>query len=210
MLFTFKNCRCCKKEMTDIKVLLNNIFPAGICDEICDYNLYCSKCKDLYDKERTYKDFTSLCLTTTEKQIHFFQTRMEKSPIFLSNTNRTNTRVMKREIDELMDRSDCKIELLNNRLFFQAIKSYVKKNWKYTYHILKQFHHLNYITFSKKNNCWWFPNVNGTYVFRNKAYNVKDILEIFLREYTEELFRGYENYLNQEEIKEHLQKVINT
>ena len=118
MLFTFKNCRCCKKEMTDIKVLLNNIFPAGICDEICDYNLYCSKCKDLYDKERTYKDFTSLCLTTTEKQIHFFQTRMEKSPIFLSNTNRTNTRVMKREIDELMDRSDCKIELLNSRLFF--------------------------------------------------------------------------------------------
>ena len=33
MLFTYKNCGCCKKEMTDIKVLLNNIFPAGICDE---------------------------------------------------------------------------------------------------------------------------------------------------------------------------------
>ena len=32
MLFTYKNCGCCKKEMTDIKVLLNNIFPAGICD----------------------------------------------------------------------------------------------------------------------------------------------------------------------------------
>ena len=156
MLFTYKNCRCCKKEMTDIKVLLNNIFPAEICNEICDYNLYCSKCKDLYDKERTYKDFIyhfdfeSWQLTTTEKQIYFFQTSMNKSPIFLSNTNRTNTRVMKREIDELMDRSDCKIELLNNRLFFQAIKSYVKKNWKYTYHILKHFHHLNYIIFSKK------------------------------------------------------------
>ena len=41
MLFTYKNCGCCKKEMTDIKVLLNNIFPAGICDEICSYNLHC-------------------------------------------------------------------------------------------------------------------------------------------------------------------------
>ena len=128
MLFTCKNCRCCKKEMTDIKVLLNNIFPAGICDEICDYNLYCSKCKDLNDKERTYKeviyhfDFESWQLTTTEKQIYLFQTSMNKSPIFLSNTNRTNTRIMKREIDESMDRSDCRIELLNNRLFFQAIK----------------------------------------------------------------------------------------
>ena len=30
MLFTYKNCGRCEKEMTDIKVLLNNIFPAGI------------------------------------------------------------------------------------------------------------------------------------------------------------------------------------
>ena len=43
--------------MTDLKDLLNNIFPAGICDEICDYNLHCSKCKDLKDKERRYIDF---------------------------------------------------------------------------------------------------------------------------------------------------------
>ena len=27
MLFTYKNCGCCKKEMTDLKDLLNNIFP---------------------------------------------------------------------------------------------------------------------------------------------------------------------------------------
>ena len=38
----------------------------------------------------------------------------------------------------------------------------------------------------------------------------KHILEIFLREYTEELFNGYEKYCNQEEIKEHLQKMVNT
>ncbi len=36
------------------------------------------------------------------------------------------------------------------------------------------------------------------------------LLEIFLREYTEELFNGYEKYFNVEEIKEYLQKVVNT
>ena len=72
--------------MTDIKVLLNNIFPAEICNEICDYNLHCSKCKDLNDEERRYIslnyhfDFDTNQLTKTEKQIHFFKTRMDKSP----------------------------------------------------------------------------------------------------------------------------------
>ena len=47
-------------------------------------------------------------------------------------------------------------------------------------------------------------------MFRNREFKIKDILEIFLREYVEELFNGYEKYLNIEEIKEHLQKVINT
>ena len=36
------------------------------------------------------------------------------------------------------------------------------------------------------------------------------MLEIFLREYIEELFNGYEKYFNVEEIKEYLQKVVNT
>ena len=27
MLFTYKNCGCCKKEMTDTKVLLNTFSP---------------------------------------------------------------------------------------------------------------------------------------------------------------------------------------
>ena len=29
-------------------------------------------------------------------------------------------------------------------------------------------------------------------MFRNREFKMKDILEIFLREYTEELFKGYE------------------
>ena len=38
-------------------------------------------------------------------------------------------------------------------------------------------------------------------MFRNREFKIKDILEIFLREYVEELFNGYEKYLNIEEIK---------
>ena len=132
--------------MTKVKVLLNNIFPAGICDEICDYNLHCSKCKDLNDKERRYIDFNyhfdyfnDKKLTRVETTIYFFKTRMEKSPIYLSNTNRTNTRQMKREIDVLMDTFKLKQKFKHDKLFLMAIKSFVKKEWKTTYHFLKTF-----------------------------------------------------------------------
>ena len=47
-------------------------------------------------------------------------------------------------------------------------------------------------------------------MFRNREFKIKNILEIFLREYTEELFKGYETYCNLTEIEEHLQKVVNT
>ena len=57
---------------------------------------------------------------------------------------------------------------------------------------------------------WWFPQNDWTYTFRNREFKVKDILEIFLREYLEELFNGYEKSCNQKEIQEHLQKVITT
>ena len=52
--------------------------------------------------------------------------------------------------------------------------------------------------------------IHRTYTFRNREFKVNDMLKIFLREYVEELFNGYEKYLNIEEIKEHLQKVVNT
>ena len=144
--------------MTNLKVLLNNIFPAGICDEICNYNLHCSKCKDLNDKERRYINFNyhfdyfkDKELTRVEKQIYFFKTRMEKSPIYLSNTNRTNTRQMKREIDVLMGTFKLKQEFQHNKLFLMAIKSFVKREWKTTYHFLKNFHDLTYMKYCKNN-----------------------------------------------------------
>ena len=158
MLFTYKNCGCCKKEMTDIKVLLNNIFPAGICDEICNYNLYCFKCKNLNLKENEIQKELrkGKHLTTSEKQIHFFNTEMP-TPIFLSNTNRANVRQMKREIDVLMDTFKLKQEFKHDKLFLMAIKSFVKREWKTTHHFLENFHDLTHMKCCKEMREWWFP-----------------------------------------------------
>ena len=62
--------------MTKVNVLLNNIFPAGICDEICDYNLRCSKCNDLNEKENKYinQKYRYKELTIPELQIFFQNT----------------------------------------------------------------------------------------------------------------------------------------
>ena len=55
-----------------------------------------------------------------------------------------------------------------------------------------------------------FPSLNRYYEFRNIDLRLKDLFKLFLREYTKELFKHYEHYINQDEIKEHLQKVIDT
>ena len=101
--------------MTNTKVLLNNIFPAGIFDEICIYNLYCFKCKDLNLKENEFQKELrrGKHLTTSEKQILFFKTEIP-TPLFLSNTNRSNIRQMKREIDVLLDTYKLKQEFKHN------------------------------------------------------------------------------------------------
>ena len=192
-----------------MKVLLNYMFPAGICDMICDYNTHCFKCNNLLFKENGYNKYTHGRHTTVEKQRGFFQTEMP-TPIYLSDTNQTHVRAMRREIDVLMGTMALKERFQHDKMFLQAIKSYVKKNWKYTYHILYSFHELDIMAYMRKIRIWWFPNLEGTYVFRNRAFIVKDILEIILREYLKELFRYYEHYINETEIEEHLQKVINT
>ena len=92
----------CRDESANVKVLLKNMFAAGICDLICGYNLHCSKCSMLNFKEKDYVKIAYDRYTTVEKQMDFFQTEMP-TPICLSDANRTNVRAMRREIDELMD-----------------------------------------------------------------------------------------------------------
>ena len=128
MIFNYKNCSCCKKNSSNIKVELNHILPANVCEMIGEHNLYCEKCKYLHEKETIllnieyYKEH----LNNTEKQIYILKDYI-KSPIYLSGTNKTNLRIMKKEIDQLLDTEQLKEEFKKNKLFLSAIKSYVKR-----------------------------------------------------------------------------------
>ena len=88
---------------------------------------------------------------------------------------------MTREIDALLDTYKLKVEFQKDKIYFFKRLSLMSKNpWKYTYHILKNFHDLNFINYSKQRRCWWFPNVERTFMFRNREFKIKNILEIFL------------------------------
>ena len=104
---------------------------------------------------------------------------------------------MKREIDVLLDTFKLKQEFKHDKLFLMAIKSCVKREWKTTNHFLENFHDLSYMKCCQEMRKWWFPQDDWTYTFRNREFKVKDMLDFFLHEYTEELFKGFETYCNQ-------------
>ena len=95
-----------------------------------------------------------------------------------------------------MDTDSCKEQLKKNKLFLSAVKSYVKKEWKYTHHILEEFHDLEKMKLFRQMRVWWFPDGERYYMFRNREYKIKDLWEVFLREYMKQLLNGYENYCN--------------
>ena len=181
---------------------MNSIFPVRICDEICDYNLYCSKCRDLNSKEyrniKYNQDYfeDEEIKTVAEKQIHFFKKRMEASPIDLSDN--ADGQQIKREIDTLMNNPTIK-----KGLFLQATKSYLKKEWRHTYFILKNLH--NSI---RLENSWSYPSLDFYYEFRNVHFRLQDFFKLLLCKYTKELFKYYEHDINQDEINKHLENVL--
>ena len=64
-----------------------------------------------------------------------------------------------------------------------ANKSFVKREWKTTHHFLIFFFHdLSYMKCCREMREWWFPQNDWTYTFRNREFQVKGILELFLRE----------------------------
>ena len=76
---------------------------------------------------------------------------------------------------------------------------------------MEEFHDLEKMKLFRQTRVWWFPDGERYYMFRNREYKIKDLWEVFLREYMKQLLNGYENYYcNLTEIKEHLQKLINT
>ena len=167
MLFTYKT--CCKREMTDIKVLLNNVFPAGICAEICNYNLHCFKCKNLYPKENEFRKGKHL--TTSERQILFSKTEMPTH--FFYPTPTEQIRQMKREIDVMMDTSKLWQKFKHDKLFLMAVKSFVKMEWKTTHHFLETNHAITYMKCCKEMRERWLPQNDWTYTFRHQEFKIK-------------------------------------
>ena len=192
MLFTYKNCQCCRKDKTNLMVVLNNILPSAICNEICDYNLYCFKCRDLQDKERRYLEYSILKMTKPQKQIHFFKTRMEASPVDIAHNSIGNVRKMTQQIDELMGNERLKQQYKNNKLFLLACKTYLKKCLSFTNDLLRFLHDLDSL---KAISFHWTHHNLERYRFRNREFIIKDFIEVFLNAYTEELFKHYEHYL---------------
>ena len=56
--------------------------------------------------------------------------------------------------------------------------------------------------------CWCFTTGERCYMFRNREYKIKDLWEVLLKEYLEQLLHGYGNYCSLTETDEHLQKVL--
>ena len=54
------------------------------------------------------------------------------------------------------------VRFQHDKMFLQAIKSYKKKKWKYTYHVLYYFDGLGYMKDMRKIRCWWLPDLEGT------------------------------------------------
>ena len=166
---------------------------------ICDYNFHCFKCNNLIFKENEYNRYAYERHTQVEKQLDFFQSEMP-TLICLNTTGKESVRRMKRQIDTLMGTPALKERFKYDKVFLQAIVSYVKKNIDCIENLLYFFHDLEFMNRSKKRVEWWLSDLEGTFVFRNRTCMVKDIRE---------QLRYYEHYINEPEIEEHLQKNIN-
>ena len=56
---------------------------------------------------------------------------------------------------------------------------------------------------------WLMSGNEHTYLFRNKEFKVKQILERLLSEYTKELIKEYKEYCDEDGMREHITRVIN-
>ena len=50
-LFNYDNCKLCKKLSYKRNILLFNIFPVNVCNNIVDANAQCCECQDMMEDE---------------------------------------------------------------------------------------------------------------------------------------------------------------
>ena len=56
---------------------------------------------------------------------------------------------------------------------------------------------------------WFMSGNDRTFLFRNKEFKLKHIIERLLSEYTKALISEYKEYCDEDGIREHITRVIN-
>ena len=126
-LFNYEHCKKCKKCNNDIKIELSKVLPVNVCNNICEYNVNCSKCKTLLKREdEFFKNRTGGVMPLIEKQIFFISSWEYK--LFCYIPSGQGLIVMKKQIDFIFDDQKVKEKYFKNKMLLQATKSWAKRD----------------------------------------------------------------------------------
>ena len=117
MLFNYSHCKCCKKEINEMRMILHNILPVNVCNKICEYNVYCEYCILLVKNERKFSKIKQEAgVSKIELQIRYFT--LFNEPVF-EYKELKNIKI--RKINTAIDNSACE-----DIRFKKVMKSYFR------------------------------------------------------------------------------------
>ena len=202
MLFNYDECNACKRRRYNKKMVLSNVLPANVCDIIGDYVNDCWRCEWMKERERDFVNENSK-MTKPELQLLFFKTF--KKPLLneIQLCSDRNGKQFKKESDRILDKQKVKEKYLNNKIDLQALKSYCKQGRHiiqtalWTYHDLKKFKNIYALNLSLI-----------AYTYRNRDYQLKELLKWFLVEYVDDLIGTDKKYCDMEGIRKHIETLF--
>ena len=130
MLFNYSHCRCCKKDMNEMKMTLHSILPVNVCNRFCEYNVDCKYCKLLVeDKSQFSKLKQKEGVSKIELQIRFFT--LFNKPVFeYKDLKKVLESVRIQQMHAIMD------ERLDDDIrFIKAMKSYINMMYQHVHKI---------------------------------------------------------------------------
>ena len=193
-LFNYEHCKMCKKRNNDMKIELSKILPVNVCSKIAEYNVNCHKCKTLLKREdEFFKNRTGGVMPSIEKQIFFISSWEYK--LFFHFPWGSGLIELKKAIDTIFDDPEVKEKYCKNKLLLQATKSWAKKD----------IHTVQSINSNIANVSHLRRRIRGfiedrIYRFRNKEFDIIDILLCFITEYVYYLCKYYINYMDKKEL----------
>ena len=201
--FNYTNCKKCKSEMTDVKVKLNYILPASICDKICEYIFPCNKCRWLMDKE---KEFTERHLpknhnyTNVEIQMLIID---KYFPFRISMGD--GGKIVKYHIEQVIEKDEVKKRFIKQQSRL-SIKSFCKKHCRFIQCLIP-------LLFKKQDlkiviNAHREKIFNRDYKYRNKYSSVEAIIWLFFNEYIRDRIYEYFGNIDFEKTEGYLNEIF--